>query len=176
MRKAWMLLFLSVVLIVASGNSQAANKIGTMGAPDSSGTYAVEVFDDRSVVFPVGTGLLMSYESATTNDTLTVNDCGKTIMVAPTTNATFTLPPASTVPGCVTKLVATTGASTKKIILDVASTDKLRGVINSAAPDTFAIGDSTISPGNTNDTIAVISGGGTIWDVVDIRGTWTDNN
>jgi hypothetical protein len=51
-----------------------------------------------------------------------------------------------------------------------------RGLVNSSAITTLALGDSIISPGNTNDMISVISSGGTVWDVDNIRGTWVDNN
>lgn len=176
MRKA---LFLTVLMIALAFNAQAASKIGTMGSPNSTGTYAMEAFDDRTIVVAPDAGLLMSYESATTVDTLTIADCGKTFLVttaAPTIE--FELPSASELAGCTYKFVAIDGAAAngKKVVLDPASTDMFRGVVNSLASTTFVAGDSVISPGNTNDTIAVISSGTTIWDVTNIRGTWTDGN
>jgi hypothetical protein len=172
MRKA---LFVLLALLIC-GPVFAANKVGTFGAPNASGVYPMEVFDDRSVVIATDSGMLMSYESATAGDTLTVNDCNRTFLVSAATTLTYTLPTASTVPGCKITLVATDGGAIKKINVDPASTDKLRGVVNSSAGDTFAIGDAVISPGNTNDTISIISNGVTVWDVIGIRGTWVDNN
>ena len=43
-------LFLMAVLVLVCGNVVAADKIGTSGAPNSSGQYPLEVFDDRSIV------------------------------------------------------------------------------------------------------------------------------
>jgi len=48
MRKA---LFLAViVMVMACVSAIAADKIGTFGAPNSSGTYPMEVFDDKTIV------------------------------------------------------------------------------------------------------------------------------
>jgi hypothetical protein len=64
----------------------------------------------------------------------------------------------------------------KKIALNPDNANIFRGLVNSAAVTTLALGDSVISPGNTADSIYIFSAGNTVWDIVDIRGTWVDNN
>ncbi len=172
MRKAYIL---SMIMAMVALNANAASKIGTFGAPNGDGTYSMEVFDDRSIKLADDASILMAVESATTNDTLTSVDCGKTFIVNPaTTTVTFSLP--IVVDGCGMRFVAANGSATKKFILNPDDTNMFRGLVNSAAPTTLALGDSVISPGNTADSIFIFSDGDTIWDIVDLRGTFVDNN
>lgn len=63
MRKA---LFLAVIVaLMACGVAIAADKIGTIGAPNASGKYPVEVFDDRSVVVASDATLTVSGTTST---------------------------------------------------------------------------------------------------------------
>ena len=49
MRKAWFLSFLVLFVLAVCGISQAAMKVGTFGAPNSSGTAPMEVDSDRAI-------------------------------------------------------------------------------------------------------------------------------
>ena len=160
-------------LVIVAGIAHAAVTVTALGRRGANG-YPLTI--DSDGVISVN-GAVNSKEVVTTaGATLANTDCGATYVVSPSTTLTYNLPTASSIGGCKFQFVQTDGGAIKKMVVNPQDTDKLRGVINSAAADTFAMGDSTISPGNTNDSIAVISNGGTVWDVTYIRGSWTDNN
>ena len=179
MRKAW---FVLVMLFILACPVHAADIVGTSGTPNSSGVYTTQVDTDRVVTVAsdatlyVAGATKMSYEAAITSDTLTALESGKTFIVNPTTQMTFTLPDADV--GLMYTFTASNGnaAGTKKFILDPKSTDTLRGVVNSSSTSTFAVGDSVISPGVTGDSITIFCAEDTYWDVVARIGTFVDNN
>lgn len=174
MRNAWFLSLL--VLLVFCWPAFSADKVGMMGAPNTSGVGPLEVDSDRVITIATDAGIKASYELVTTSDTITASETGKTFIINPASQMTLTLPDADV--GMSFKFTANNGnaGGTKKFILDPQSTDTLRGVVNSAAASTFAAGDSVISPGVTGDSITLFCAQDTYWDVVDIRGTFSDNN
>lgn len=152
-----------------------ADKVATMGAPDSSGNYPIEVDHLRKITFPGG-GVYAKYEASTTNDTLTVTDSGTTFVVLPaTTTVVFTLPDADV--GLTYTFVqsgqTTTGSTVKAILLNPKDTDYFL-YVNSAAISGFAAGDSLRSGGLTGDSVTIVCTTDLYWDVVHNRGSWTD--
>lgn len=168
--------FLLLLALAIAGNANAASKVGTMGVPNSSGNAPLEVNSDRTLTIATDAGIILPYELATTNDTITAAETGKTFLVNPSSQATFTLPDADVGMSFTFTANGGHGDGTKKFILDPQSTDTIRGVVNSGATSTFAAGDSVISPGVTGDSITIFSAEDTYWDVVDMRGTFADNN
>jgi hypothetical protein len=120
-------------------------------------------------------------EAATTNDTVTAAETGKTFIVsgssATTQNTvTFTLPTAAA--GLTYRFIAADGHATaprKRIYLDPASTDTFVGCVNSSVTTTFAAGDSLYSPGATGDSVTIV-GNSLYWYCTDRVGTWVDGN
>jgi hypothetical protein len=160
--------------LFACPSVRAADTVDMFGVPNSSGVAPMSVDTDRMITIAPSAGVINSYELATTNDTLTAVDCGKTFIVTEASQTTFVLPDANV--GCKLTFTSTTGASTKKFILNPQDTDYFRGVVNSSAANTFAVGDSVISPGNTGDSITIFCGEDLYWDVVQKTGTFVDAN
>lgn len=76
MRKA---LFLAVIVaLMACGVAIAADKIGTIGAPNASGKYPVEVFDDRSVVVASDATITIENDLVVSDDALVSGDLSVT--------------------------------------------------------------------------------------------------
>ena len=76
MRKA---LFLAVIVaLMVCGAAIAADKIGTMGAPNASGQYPIEVFDDRSVVVASDATITIANDLVVTDDALVSGDLSVT--------------------------------------------------------------------------------------------------
>ena len=153
-----------------------AVKVATMGAPDSSGNYPIEVDHLRKITFPGG-GVYAKYEAKITNDTLTVADSGTVFVVNPTTSPViFTLPDADVgitytfINSGQNIIAAGTGTA---IILNPKITDYIL-YTNSAVTSGFAAGDSLRSGGLTGDSVTIVCTTNLYWDVYNVRGTWTD--
>lgn len=171
------LALLLAVLVVCVGYSQAADLVGVFGVPNSSGIPPMKVDTDRVITIAADAGVVMPYELATTSDTITAVECGKTFIVNPSTaGVVFTLPNADV--GCSLTFVQSVGsaAGTKKFSIDPQSTDTLRGVVNGTSGSTFAAGDKATSPGATGDSISIFCGEDTYWDTVMKIGTFVDSN
>lgn len=169
-------LYIILAVLLASIPAYAAQKVGSFGIPNSSGTAPLEVDSDRMISFATDAGIKASYEAATTSDTLTAADSGKTFIITPTTTVTFTLPDADV--GLNYRFTAAVGHANgnKKFILDPQSTDTFVGAVNGTTTSTFAAGDGLISPGATGDSITIFCATDTYWTVVDRTGTFVDNN
>jgi len=114
-------------------------------------------------------GMLSSVEIATTGDTLTVAEAGKTIIVEPLleeyTTLTYVLPtPAA---GIEFTFIA---ASNDTINVDPASTDTTIYYL------TLDGGDKIVSPAATADSVTLIGYDSTSWGVKAMHGTWTDGS
>lgn len=121
-------------------------------------------------------GWRADYEVATTNDTLTAAESGKTIVANPTSYTTFTLPTAAT--GLRYRFLVANGNSgttAGMIALSPQSTDTFEGCVASNATTSFTTGDDLVSPGATGDSVEII-GASTKWYCVNRIGTWTDGN
>lgn len=145
------------------------------GIPDSSGNCPLAIDDSGYVTY--NGGVYTKYEAATTNDTITAAESGKTFIVTPaaTLPVTFILPTASS--GLSFTFASATGNATlnRYFELDPQSTDTFVGGLNNSATTTFAAGDRLRSPGTTGDSVS-ITAIGTSWYVTGMRGTFTDAN
>lgn len=175
-------LFIIVALLALLSPAHAASKVSMFGAPNSSGTGPMEVDSDRLITVADDATLYNSgaakdnVEVATTSDTLTAAECGKTIIYDPaSTQSTFILPLATA--GCSFKFIQADGnaSALQKMIIDPNIADTLVGCVASTAATTFAAGDSLISTTSTGDTIKV-TGGTNVWYCSDRTGTFVDNN
>lgn len=180
MRNAKFSLILAVFLALAlfgAYPSFAANVRATFGNKDSTNKYTLEEKSDNVVyVRPTG-GIRYPYEKATTNDTITTQETGKTFVVDPNTlnDVTFVLPDAEV--GMEFTFTAIDGAgAAEQIVLNPEDADTFRALVNSSAANTLAAGDSIKSPGVTGDSVKIKCHEAGYWDIIDIRGTWTDNN
>ena len=100
MRKA---LFLMAVLVIAlAGVANAASKVATMGAPNSDGTYQVEVFDDRTVVIASDTTLSSAAIVATSAEIDGTITTDGTIYTAKITSDGAIYAPVATIDPCPT--------------------------------------------------------------------------
>ena len=104
-------------------------------------------------------------ERATTSDTLTAGERGKTISVDCTSICEFELP------------IATVGSSftfiseaAEVFYVDPASTDYIQWTVGGTA---LSIGEKMTSPGATNDTLTLISTRANYWSVV-TDDSWTN--
>lgn len=167
MKRYW-----AVALILALMVSPVfAAKVGMFGSPNSSGTGPMEVDDSRVITVASDAGIIYPYEVATTSDTLTAAESGKTISVT-TAQAggefvTFTLPTAAV--GMEYSFIADTKTT---VNIDPQSTDTIR--YGSAV---FAAGDKIANTSiATGDSITLFSPVANYWSVKAINGTWADSN
>ena len=127
--------------------------------------------DSNGVLKPVdsdsGAGLNTPYEVATTGDTLTAVETGKTIILYPA-SASGTVP--FNLPAVADGLNYSFVLGKETVVLNVNpySSDQIMYV-------GCATGDSISSPGSTADSVKLISDG-TRWYVTEMKGTWTDGN
>lgn len=125
-------------------------------------------------------GFLKTVEVFTTSDTVTRSESGKLFLVNATSGqVVLTLPTAAE--GIVYQfkaLNAGDGESKGRIVLDPASGDIFVGCINSAAINTFSLGDRLASPivNVTGDSVTLTAASGNRWVCSDITGTWIDFN
>ena len=178
MMKKRLFLALFLVLAVFCSYSYAQSTRATFGNKDTSNIYTLEEKTDNVVYVRPGGGMRFAYEKITTTDTITSQETGKTFAVDPNTadDVIFTLPDAEV--GMSFKFTAIDGDydASEQIIINPQDTDIIRGVLNTDQGTTFVAGDSAISPGVTGDSIELFCSEALYWDVVDIRGSWTDNN
>ena len=116
-------------------------------------------------------------EVATTSDTVTVAESGKTFLVnIGTGSATFTLPTAAT--GLTYQFTSINGNATSgqgRVYLDPTTADTFVGCVSSTSTSTFAGGDSLYSAETTGDSVTIV-GASTKWYCTDRLGTWVDGN
>jgi len=116
-------------------------------------------------------------EVATTSDTVTVGETGKTFLPNISSGTiTFTLPTA--VAGLKYKFTSINGHATAgqgTVILSPQSTDTFVGCVSSTTTTTFAAGDDLDSPQATGDSVTIV-GGSTAWYCTDREGTWVDGD
>lgn len=169
-------LLLMVVLALCFTAPSFAAVVACNGVPDSSGLCPLAVDDSGYTTF--NGGIYAKYEAATTNDTITAAESGKTFVVSPVSGSpvTFTLPTA--VAGLNFKFIAGSGHATttlRQFYIDPQSTDYLI-VANAGTTSTYAAGDKTQSGGITGDSIELICTTDGTWIAIDTRGTWVDAN
>jgi hypothetical protein len=86
MRKS-LFLFLIVAILAFSGIAVAADKIGTFGAPNASGTYPMEVTDDKAITVASDASFTNAGTTSLTGTTSTAALTATTL--AATTKSTF---------------------------------------------------------------------------------------
>jgi hypothetical protein len=156
-------------------NAFAVQPLSTFGTKDSTTyKYSIEAKSDGVTYFRPSGGFKYSYEKVTTSDTLVTAESGRTYHIDPTSQMTINLPTATV--GARFRFVAVNGHAngTKKIIINPADADIIRGIVTTAT--TMVAGDSAISPGTTGDTLELECAESGYWDVTSIRNTWVDNN
>ena len=162
--RLFVLMAVALLLLFALSVPSFAAVTATLGDQNSSGSYRVQVDSDGVVTFASDTGIRFPYEAATTSDTLTAAESGKTIVSsAPTQAPTFTLPAAAV--GMEFTFVAATAVS---IILDPNGTDIFKYASLSAGDRIY---NSSAAAG---DTIRVFCATANQWAVTPIVGTWAD--
>lgn len=162
-----MLVAVLMMLVISPAN---AVLVATMGAPDSSGNYPIEVDSDNYIT--VYGGAYAKYEHKTTSDTLTAAETGTTyvILAEQAWPATITLPDADV--GLHYTFVS---ASADSIYLAPQSTD-IFVVPLSGLDNTFTAGDIVYTQGYTGDSIEILCTKDLYWYVVDHVGTLADGN
>ena len=173
-----LVLFLCLVLALPA---YSAVKIATVGNYNTDGNYDIEVDSDHYISF--NGGVKAKYELATTNDTITAVESGKTFIVegvqATSATTTFNLPDADVgleFTFVVGGGVSCTSALCPDLIINPQDTDYIY-LVNSAAASTMSAGDSvSATSGFTGDSIHLICGENLYWQVVDKLGTWADSN
>ena len=172
-RNLFLAIFMLAAFMVMVLPSYSASLVTNLGIPNSSGVGPLQIDSDRVITIAADAGIKYAYEATATSDTLTAADSGKTFILDPLVDdVTFTLPDADV--GLNFIFNASDGSG--KFILEPQSTDYFRGVVNSAAGNTFSTGDSVISPGNTGDSISIFCGEDLYWNVLYKIGTFVDNN
>ncbi|MEA2036147.1 MAG: hypothetical protein U9O94_01460 [Nanoarchaeota archaeon] len=166
--KRYIFLVILLVLAVASG-VHAADIVSTDGMPNDSGIYPIQVDTDGVITIASDAGLKLAYEAATTSDTLTASESGKTLSVDCSTPCEFELPAA--VAGMSFSFISDNNDATFSV--DPNGTDTIKWS-NGAAP--LAAGDKLTSPGATEDSITLFSTASGYWSVKEITGTFTDGN
>lgn len=164
--KVNLLVLLALMLIAFPAQ---ATVIATMGDPDTSGNYEIEVDSDEYIT--IYGGLKTKYEAAVTNDTIVATETGRTYSI---------------------ELAATAGTDTVTMVLPTAAaglefsflvSDDITVYIDPAVADTIYLpgctvcmdaGDKLASPGATGDSITLISPAALKWVVKSMYGTWTD--
>ena len=171
-KKKFSILVALLIVLMVSGAAQAANT-NLFSVENTSGN---EIYIDSTGVFY---GAKASTEAATTNDTVTAAESGKTFLIDPgvTYPLTMTLPVAAAgLEYTFTAVNGMQGSSTPgRIYLDPNIADTFVGCVNSLVTSTFAAGDSLYSPGATGDTVTIV-GASTKWYCTNRVGTWVDGN
>ena len=162
-----LLLALSVVFLF-SNIVLAQNVRSTFGNKDSTNIYAIEEKSDDIVYFRPSGGYKEPYEKATTSDTLTAAETGKTVVVSSSTPATFTLPTAAV--GASFRFISNTN---KVFYVDPQSTDT---IVWSVSSQPMAAGDKLESPGATGDSVELFCAESGTWNVAAMRGNFVDGN
>lgn len=164
--RSFLILFLVIFMAMSV---QAADLVSTDGAPNSSGVYPVQIDSDGVITFRSDAGINYPYEAATTSDTLTASESGKTISVACQTPCEFELPAAEA--GMNFTFVSTDNAAVFSV--DPNGTDTLYLGVGAVPLDA---GDKATSPGATGDTLKVFSTADGYWSVPIELGTFTDGS
>ncbi len=141
------LMFFLLFVLLTCSSVHAQTKVATFGRADSNNQYYLEAKTD-GVVYQYG-GFAGLKELATTSDTLTIAESGKTVIVNSSTPATFTLPTAQA--GLSYRFISATNVI---FHVDPQSSDTLVYSVGAVA---LAAGEKASSPGATNDTIEVMA-------------------
>ena len=154
------------VLLMVLMISIFTNCYATDGDKYNDGSWRI---DSTGALKPISGGSLqVIYELATTRDTLTLAESGKTVIYDPTTigtAATFTLPTATT-SGMEFTFVA---GDASAISVDPYSTEQI-------AYSTCSAGDKITASGASSDSVTVVSYATGKWAVKNMNGTWTDGD
>ncbi len=164
MKKSFLYVFLGMLLMFA-GNANAASLVSGDGPRLTSGNFAIEVDSDGDIRYYGGTYGL--YEAATTSDTITAAESGKTFGLNCPLNSEFELPAATV--GMNYSFVSTNNAATFSV--DPNGTDTIKWSISNIPLDA---GDRLISPGATGDSIEVFCTTANEWIIRNSNGTFTD--
>lgn len=118
------------------------------------------------------------WETATTDDTVTVAESGKHFFpnISSGTIA-FTLPTAAR--GLTYKFTSINGNGVSgqgTVILNPQSTDTFVACVNSSTTSTFTAGDDLDSPQATGDSVRITGTSSSQWVCSDRIGTWVDGN
>lgn len=165
MRKA----LLGLLILLMAGSVGHAAVTATMGAPqtwDSTTFYYPVEVDHDGYIDTYGANRV-KYEEATTSDTLTQRESGKTIMFIGTAVSTFTLPPAAN--GLTYTFV--NGKGSLGIYIDPGESNDV--LFHSTCIQGDRLGNSTQASG---DSITVIGDDDDRWYVIPHSGTWADYN
>jgi len=160
-----------LIVFLISGVAYAATDLLTIGTSD---TQIVNIDADGIII-----GLKQTVEAATTNDTVTAAESGKTFLIDPgvTYPLTMTLPVAAA--GLEYTFISTNGmggtGTAGRVYLDPNILDAFVGCVNSGATATFAVGDSLYSPSATGDSVTIV-GASTKWYCTQRTGTWVDGD
>ena len=160
-------LFMVLIIGLLCINVHAADLIGTDGAANTSGIYAIQHTDDRLATVATDAGLIFSYEAAITSDTLTLAESAKTLTVDCPSVCEFELPAAQV--GMSYSFVSIDDTSVFSI--DPNGTDIIYWSVSSIPLDA---GDKLSSAGATGDSITLFVGAANTWAVKAINGSWTD--
>lgn len=176
-----MFICLVIAFLLASPHLFADAKTSTFGSPNSSGVYQLETYYDTSSgneYIHFQRARKAFYEVATTNDTVTSDESGKTFFANITTGTiTFTLPTAEA--GMLYTFTSIRGNATSgqgRVYIAPQSTDTLIGCVNSSATSTFSAGDKLYSPEATGDSVTLVSPSDNNWACINRVGTWVDGN
>ena len=160
-------LFLFALILFLATPGYAASVVSTDGLPNSSGTHPITVDSDRYITYATDAGIIASYEAATTSDTLTAVETGKTFTVDCATLCEFELPAAAV--GMSFSFISIDNDASFSI--DPNGTDTIKWSISNVPLDG---GDKLTSPGATGDSITIFSTTANEWAVKNMHGTWTD--
>ena len=121
-------------------------------------------------------GFKKDIEVATTNDTVTASESGKTFLVNNGSElVTMTLLTSASGLEYTFTTINGNADGTSKVILNPQSTDTFVGCVNSTVTTTFVAGDDLDSSGATGDSVTIV-GADTKWYCVDRTGTFADGN
>lgn len=165
MKSSKCLLYMILIAGFLCIDAYAVDLIGTDGAANSSGIYAIQHTDDRVATFAADAGIKYPYERAVTGDTLTAAETGKTVSTACTTACTFILPVAAV--GMEYSFASEDNVAAFSV--DPNGTDTIKWL-------TLSAGDKVTSPGNTGDSITLFSTLANVWTVKAMQGSFTDGN
>lgn len=167
MKRFKFMLFIVLIIGFLCINTHAADLIGTDGAANDSGIYAIQHTDDRVATIATDAGIRYSYEAATTSDTLTLAETGKILTVDCATVCEFELPEATV--GMSFTFISIGDSSVFSVDPDGADT-----IIWDVSDIPLAAGEKVSSPGNTADSIELFSAAANVWAVRNINGAFTN--
>ena len=172
------LLLVAVFIMFIASSSFAAQQF-CEGNVNSNGLCDISIDEDGLITYTGGQ--MAKYELATTSDTLTAIESGKTFVMesAVGSPSTMTLPDADVGLEFTFTQGSVAGSAAREnsfFYIDPQDTDFII-FVNSEATSTMAAGDKIYnSNGYTADSIRLICAQDLYWYATDVRGTWTDGN